>query len=125
MITQDKSKRKPSGGRYRNAYTKKVKQIGRMPVFTKIGDRALKVVRTKGGNHKRKLASINTVNLYDPKTKKYEKAELKNIVESNANRHFVRRNILTKGCIVETSKGKARITSRPGQTGTLNAVLEA
>jgi ribosomal protein S8E len=28
-----------------------------------------------------------------------------------------------KGVIVQTSKGKARITSRPGQQGSINAVL--
>ncbi|MFH1511592.1 MAG: 30S ribosomal protein S8e, partial [Candidatus Woesearchaeota archaeon] len=32
-------------------------------------------------------------------------------------------NIITKGTIVDTDKGKVRITSRPGQDGTLNGVL--
>lgn len=123
MITQDRSKRKPTGGRYRSFYVKKVKQLGNLPILTKIGNPLKKNVRTKGGNQKDKIASTNTVNLYNPKTKKYEKAELKTIVSNSANRHFVRRNILTKGCVVETNKGQARITSRPGQTGTLNAVL--
>ena len=45
------------------------------------------------------------------------------VVENPANRHFVRRNIMTKGTVIETEKGKARITSRPGQDGTINAVL--
>lgn len=125
MITQDKSKRKPSGGRFRNSYTKRVKQIGRMPIFTKIGKTAQKAIRSKGGSQKNKIVSTDVVNLYDPKTKKYTKAKLQTIVSNSANRHFVRRNILTKGCVVETDKGKAVITSRPGQTGTLNAVLEA
>ena len=35
----------------------------------------------------------------------------------------VRRNILTKGAIIETDAGKAKITNRPGQEGTVNAVL--
>ena len=30
---------------------------------------------------------------------------------------------MTKGTIIETEKGKAKITSRPGQEGSINAVL--
>ncbi|MEK6949175.1 MAG: 30S ribosomal protein S8e, partial [Nanoarchaeota archaeon] len=48
---------------------------------------------------------------------------IKTISGNPANRHFVRRNIMTKGAIIETEKGKARITSRPGQDGAVNAVL--
>jgi small subunit ribosomal protein S8e len=44
-------------------------------------------------------------------------------VENQANIHYVRRNIINKGAIIETNLGKARVTSRPGQTGTINAVL--
>lgn len=123
MLTQDKSKRKPSGGRFTNFYVKKVKQIGNAPIFTKIGLTKRKNERTKGGAIKTKIASIEKVNLYDPKTKKYSQVKLKTILENKANRHFIRRNILTKGCVVDTEKGKATITSRPGQSGSLNAVL--
>jgi small subunit ribosomal protein S8e len=45
------------------------------------------------------------------------------VVENPANPHYVRRNILTKGAIVETEFGKARIISRPGQHGVINGVL--
>jgi len=57
------------------------------------------------------------------RTKKYSKVKIKNVVENPANRHFVRRNILTKGTVVDTDKGKAKITNRPGQEGSINAVL--
>jgi len=63
------------------------------------------------------------INVYDPKTKKYSKVEIKTVVENPANRHYVRRNILTKGTIVDTSLGKAKITSRPGQEAVLNGIL--
>ena len=46
-----------------------------------------------------------------------------NVVGNPANRHFVRRNIITKGSFVDTEKGKVRITSRPGQDGSLNGVF--
>ena len=63
------------------------------------------------------------INVYDSKTKKYSKEKIKTIVENNANRHFVRRNIMTKGAVVETAKGKVKITSRPGQVGVLQGIL--
>jgi small subunit ribosomal protein S8e len=123
MITQDRSKRKVSGGRYKQSYTKRVLQMGNKPILTKVGTRVVKLIRGKGGFMKAKLASCDVVNVYDPKTKKFSKVKLKAALENSANRHYVRRNILTKGTIVDTEKGKARITSRPGQEGTINAVL--
>ena len=54
---------------------------------------------------------------------KIEKLKITAVVENPANRHFVRRNIITKGTVIETEKGKARITSRPGQEGVINAIL--
>jgi len=35
----------------------------------------------------------------------------------------VRRNIITKGAVIKTEKGPARVTSRPGQHGIINAIL--
>ena len=49
--------------------------------------------------------------------------EIKDVLENPANPHYVRRDIITKGAIVITDIGKARITSRPGQHGVVNAVL--
>ena len=43
--------------------------------------------------------------------------------ENPANPNYVRRNLLTKGAIIKTELGNARILSRPGQDGTINAVL--
>ena len=48
---------------------------------------------------------------------------MKTVSENTADRHFVRHNIITKGAIVMTSKGKAKVTNRPGQEGIINAVL--
>ena len=55
--------------------------------------------------------------------KKYKKVKILEIISNEANRHFIRRNILTKGTIVKTELGNVRITSRPGQVGTVNGVL--
>ncbi len=124
-ILQLRSKRKSTGGRYKRVLVKRLGRLGRLPVLTKLGSIRLKVERVIGGNSKHKTLAVNSANVYNPKTKKHETVEIKTISENPANRHYVRRNILTKGSIVQTAKGKARITSRPGQTTVLNAVLVA
>jgi len=124
VITQHRSKRKPTGGRYKKLYRSKRKaEIGKAPMHTKLDKSKTKIIRTKGGNQKTKLLSCDVVNVYDPKSKKCTKSKIKTILENKANRHYVRRSILTKGTIVETELGKAKITSRPGQEGAMNAVL--
>ncbi|MBR9702729.1 30S ribosomal protein S8e [Candidatus Woesearchaeota archaeon] len=124
VLVQSRSKRQASGARYTNTNTKRKHQIGREPALTKLDDKdKRKTVRTKGGGVKAKLLNSDKVNIMDPKTKKNEIVEIDAVVENPANRHFVRRNIITKGTIIETKKGKARITNRPGQEGMLNAVL--
>jgi small subunit ribosomal protein S8e len=50
-------------------------------------------------------------------------AEIENVAENAANPNYARRNIVTRGAVIETSEGRARVTSRPGQDGQVNAVL--
>jgi len=63
------------------------------------------------------------VNVVDTKKNKVLKTKVVQVIENPANPHYVRRNIITKGAIIETEIGNARVTSRPGQHGVLNAVL--
>lgn len=123
-ISQLKALTKPSGGTYKQKGRKeKQYELGREPTLTKLEKRRSKYLRTLGNNRKIRLLSTDTANLFDTKTKKYEQVKIKTITENPANRHFIRRNIMTKGSIIDTEKGKARITSRPGQDGVVNAVL--
>ncbi len=116
-------RRKESGGRYKTVRGKRNFEKGSSPTLSHVGKHKRKTDRIRGGKTKSRSLSVGTVNLFDPKTKKYEKVKIKSVVKTPANRHYVRRNILTKGAIVETEKGRARITSRPGQNGSVNAVL--
>ncbi|MFH0922855.1 MAG: 30S ribosomal protein S8e [Candidatus Micrarchaeota archaeon] len=75
-----------------------------------------------GGKHKVAVQRIEFVNVALEKGK-VKKIKITNVLESPANRHYARENIITKGAVVNTEAGKARITSRPGQDGTVNAVL--
>lgn len=122
-ISQRKSKQSPSGAKYKSNRKKKQYELGRSPTLTKLAAMKRKTVRVLGGNSKSRLLTADQVNVMDPKTKKSVKTKILNVVGNPANRFFVRRNILTKGTVVDTEKGKARITSRPGQEGTVNAVL--
>ena len=63
------------------------------------------------------------INVYDKKDKKHKKVKIETVVDSPANRNFVRRNIMTKGSVVKTSLGNVKVTSRPGQAGSLEGVL--
>ncbi|HDI07805.1 MAG TPA: 30S ribosomal protein S8e, partial [Candidatus Bathyarchaeota archaeon] len=59
----------------------------------------------------------------DPSTGKTQKAEILRVVKNPANVDYNRRGVITKGAVIETSLGLARVTSRPGQHGIINAVL--
>lgn len=122
-LTSRRPKRKTTGGRYHDYQKKRANQTRRLPTLTKVGEKKTAKLRQLGGSRKNLLLECNIANVYNPKEKKYVLAKIKTITENKANRHFVRRNILTKGAVIETEIGKARVTSRPGQEGTVNAVL--
>ena len=122
-ITQSRPRRKQTGARYKDSRKKRHSEKGSSPSFTKLGKKRVQSVRILGGFRKLKVLSADTANLYDPKSKSYKQAKIKTITDNPANRHFVRRNIMTKGSVIDTEAGKARVTSRPGQDGVVNAVL--
>jgi small subunit ribosomal protein S8e len=45
------------------------------------------------------------------------------VVKNPTNIDYDRRGVITKSAVIETSLGLARVTSRPGQQGIINAVL--
>lgn len=122
-ISQGKSTRGLSGKRNISMRGKRKFELGRDPAETRLGEKNLRKIRTRGGNYKNRLAEGNVINIINPETNKAENAEIYNVIENKANPNYVRRNIITKGAIVETSAGKAKVTSRPGQDGVINGVL--
>jgi len=116
-------KKKPSGGRKR-AYRRKRKfEEGRFPAETILGEPKKKIVRGRGGTMKIKALSDKYVCVTDPKSGKTEKVEIMRVVKNPTNIDYDRRGVITKGAVIETSLGLARVTSRPGQHGIINAVL--
>jgi len=121
--SQARSKRKLTGGRYHSSRTKRTQELAGYPAQTKLNAQLKKLSkRAIGGNQKVALLSTNIINVAD-KNGKCVKTEILNVVENPANPHLVRRNIITKGAVVETKLGKARVTSRPGQESTINGKL--
>jgi len=77
----------------------------------------------KKGGVKKTAAEHVLFALVSVKGGKAQKAKIINVLQTPDNRHFARENVITKGAIIETAIGKARVTSRPGQSGSVNAVL--
>ena len=121
--SQHKSKKKASGGRLRTDRSKRKYELAGFPSLTKVSEKVvLRTKRTIGGNIKQRILAAKVVNVSDKKGKT-QVVDVKNVLENPANPHLVRRNIITKGAIVETKLGKVQITSRPGQEGTINGKL--
>ncbi len=117
--------KKPSGGRKRRHQKVKRKYwMGRYPTLTRLSASEIRErIRVRGGNYKVRLKKAAYANVVDPSTREVKKVRILRVVETPANPHFARGNIITKGTIIETEIGIARVTSRPGQDGVINAVL--
>jgi len=123
MQWQGESVRMVTGGRRRPAQMKRRREIGLAPADTHIGEDRRKIIRTFGGNDKvraLRAAYANVTRLANGETRK---VKIEKVEANGANPNYVRRNLLTKGAIVKTEIGRARIMSRPGQDGVINAVL--
>ena len=119
----DSHKKKPSGGRKRSYRKKRKFEQGLFPAETILGETKRKVVRKKGGNLKVKVLRDEYACVTDPESGKTEKVEVRRVIRNPANVDYDRRGLITKGAIIETPKGLARVTSRPGQHGVINAIL--
>jgi small subunit ribosomal protein S8e len=119
----DLHKKKPSGGRKKAYRGKRKFEEGRFPVETTLGETKRKITKGRGASKKAKALKDKVACVTDPKSGKTEKVEIVRVVKNPANVDYDRRGVITKGATIETSKGLARVTSRPGQVGIVNAVL--
>ncbi|MEM7819743.1 MAG: 30S ribosomal protein S8e [Candidatus Aenigmatarchaeota archaeon] len=116
-----KSRRKITGGLLKRHSKKKKYQMGRDYIPTILDEPKKRKIRKRGGKYKFSLLSTNVANVFiDGKVKK---AKILTVLENKADPQFIRRNIITKGAIIDTEVGKAKVTSRPTQDGVVNAVL--
>ncbi|UCF08972.1 MAG: 30S ribosomal protein S8e [Thermoplasmata archaeon] len=122
-LWQGKSDKKATGGRIRHARKKRKFEIGAEAQTTTIGEERKKYARTRAGNQKVRVLSAEKSSVVDPKKKTVKTAKILSVLENPSNPHFVQRNIITKGAIIQTELGRAKVTSRPGQDGVINAIL--
>lgn len=123
MKFQGKSIRKYTGGRLIQSRSKRKFELGGETANTHLGEPIRKTVKTLGGQEKVRLLRDNTAIVTDPKTHTTKKVKVETVTGNPANIHYVRRNIVTKGSIIKTEIGAARVTNRPGQEGSINAIL--
>lgn len=120
-VWQDRSQTKKTGGRTRSYRKSRKHDLGSKFSEPEVGEKRTKIKKTRGGNQKAVAKRSETVNLaVDGEVKN---AKIESVEDNPANPNYVRRSILTKGTIIQTSEGKARISSRPGQEGSVSAEL--
>ena len=115
--------KKPTGGKIVSHRKKRKFELGRLPTYSVIGKESKRFIVTKGKGIKIKSVSVEFANVLDKKSNEVKKVKILGILQNPANPHLVRRGLITKGAIVKTEIGNARITSRPSQHGIVNAIL--
>jgi len=116
------SKISGTGGKRHKSADKKLYLAGTPFTATKLGESEIrKLVSGRGSTFKVKLKRGLYMNV---KTKDgMKKVKIRNVTESPANRNYARQNYMSKGTVVETEIGKAKITNRIGQDGVVNGVM--
>ena len=118
-----KQGRKITGGKYHKRRKKRLYERDSQTRIAKLGKDKKKEMRVRGGNKKIVILSSEFANVYNKKTGKSKKVKIKNVLETPSNKFLARQNILVKSAIIETEIGKARITNRPSQEGSVEAEL--
>lgn len=115
--------RTPSGAKFIPHYKVKKKcHLGGDEILVELSEKEKRIIkRTKGGNKKVKLRFVTYANVFDGKN--YKKVKILDVVENKAHPLYERRKIITKGAIIKTEIGLAKVTSRPSQHGIVNALL--
>jgi small subunit ribosomal protein S8e len=120
-VWQDRSKTKKTGGKTRRYRKSRKHDLGGEFSEPQVGERKTITKRIRGGGQKTVAKRSETVNVADDG--EVVEAEIQSVEENPANPNYVRRSLLTKGAVVDTSEGKVEITSRPGQDGVINGKL--
>ena len=112
---------KVTGGRRHPLRSRRKYEMDRFPNEAITGEQITITRKVRGKNVKTAIKTIDSVNLaIDSKIKR---VKIIKVLENAANNDYQRRGIISKGAILETEEGKCRVVSRPGQHGTVNAIL--
>jgi len=112
---------KITGGRRHPLRSRRKYEMDRFLNEALIGEQITITRKVRGKNDKTAIKTIDSVNLaIDSKIKR---VKIIKVLENSTNNDYQRRGIISKGAILETEEGKCRVVSRPGQHGTVNAIL--
>jgi small subunit ribosomal protein S8e len=116
------AKRKFTGGRKIASRGRRNFEIDRYPNEAIIGtiDTVTRTVR--GGNTKTAFKTTDFANVTDTASNKTVRSKILRVTKNFANKDYERRGVISKGALIETEAGPARISSRPGQHGMVNAI---
>src|SRR5437867_11753226 len=96
-LWQGRSRRKPSGGRYRPFRKKRKFEIGVEQQFAFVGPQKVKLYRTRGRNQKVRILNAALANVIDPRTGKTSKPKLITVKDTSSNPHYVTSTTTRKG----------------------------
>jgi len=112
---------KVTGGGRHPLRSRRKYEMDRFPNEALVGEQITITRKVRGKNVKTAIKTIDSVNLaIDSKIKR---VKIIKVLENSTNNDYKRRGIISKGAILETEEGKCRVVSRPGQQGTVNAIL--
>lgn len=115
--------RKLTGGRKVAMRGRRKFEIDRYPHEAVVGPTQIVPRRTRGNNNKVSFKTAEFANVIDQENRKVTKFKILRVTKNPANRDYERRGVVSRGAIIEIENGTARVVSRPGQDGVVNAVL--
>lgn len=116
------SGRKYTGGRKIAMRSRRKFEIDRYPNEAVIGSNVKVTRRVRGDNSKTSLKTVEFANVSNVEENKTTRSKILRVIKNTANKDYERRGVITKGTVIETELGMARVISRPGQVGLINAV---
>src|SRR3989475_10538237 len=96
-LWQGRSKRKPTGGRYRPFRKKRRREIGRGPQYAFIGAQRLKLYRTKGAKRKGRILSPEFAKVLDRRTSAKKKVKIVTAKADPSHPTLLTLNMMTRG----------------------------
>src|SRR6476469_968278 len=115
--------RKFTGGRIIPNRTRRKFEIDRYPNEAIVGPTQNISRRVRGNSIKIAFKTSEYANINDQDNKKTVRSKIMRVSKNPANKDYERRGVITKGAILETELGLAKVLSRLGQDGVINAIL--
>ncbi len=116
-------KRKPTGGKRRPNRSRRAFEKDGYPFEPVVGETVRSPQRTRGGSMAYGLRTAAVANVFDSSSGKTVKSKILRVTANKANREYERRGVITRGALIETELGSAKVTSKPSDDGVVNAVL--